>query len=311
MAASRQDASAPAQLSGSRIEKKSSSSDSTKRSSSKATRSTQAAADMSAGLCVGLCKALIFNPWDRAMYLSVKEHRPFLHRENFVNPFHGATQSMMQRAVTQGFYFPLKAVTNSNLGPYLTEMNLSTTQAHSVEGIFAGGMNGAISAPVSVIRHEVWGTEGASLRSSVTHLYKHGGAKVFFKGAGLTVVRDMLSAATYECLRHTLRSKTSSKFWSDFVAAATATALGSPMNYARRMKYCTPAGETPPNAVRSLIDLWRKSKQLHPQLKARTLYLCQRLSLGWGELRVGAGLAVGQHMFDLLQPLFRQRLGSL
>jgi hypothetical protein len=263
-------------------------------------------ADISAGLGVGLFKAVIFNPWDRAMYLSVKDHRPFLRWDNFKHPFHGAMQSMVHRVVTQGLYFPLKSLSNATLGPQLKEWRFSPTQAHSVEGIFAGAMNGAISAPVSVVRHEIWGTEGGSLISTTRHLFKEGGSLVFFKGAGLTVVRDMAFGATYECIRHTLRGKTSSKFWSDFTAAASATALSAPINYARRMKYVTPAGETPPRALRSLIDLWRASRE-HPNSRARTLYLCQRLSLGWGELRVGAGLAVGQHIFDFLQPMLRKR----
>lgn len=267
----------------------------------------RAAADVTAGLGVGLFKAVLFNPWDRAMYLSVKEVRPFLHPGNFKDPFQGALQSMMHRVVTQGLYFPLKSMTNSHLGPHLKQLNFSSTQRHAIEGTFAGAMNGAFSAPISVVRHEVWGTEGASLFATTRHLRKDGGMRVFFKGAGLTIVRDMAFGATYEFLRATLRGKTSSKFWSDFTAAATATALSSPVNYARRMKYITPAGQVPPRAVPALVDLWQSSKKLQPRERFR--FLCQRLSLGWGELRVGAGLAVGQFIFDYLQPAFRKNWG--
>lgn len=156
-------------------------------------------------------------------------------------------------------------------------------------------------------KQQVWGTDHSSLWGTTRHLYKDGGLRVFFKGAGLTVVRDMAFGATYEFLRANLRDRTSSKFWADFTAAATATALSSPINYARRMKYITPAGETPPRAVPALIDLWRSAKPLQPRERAG--FLCQRLSLGWGELRVGAGLAVGQFIFDYLQPTFRKNWG--
>ena len=42
-----------------------------------------------AGTTVGVLQAVLFNPWDRALYLSVKEKRPFLHRANFTQPFQG------------------------------------------------------------------------------------------------------------------------------------------------------------------------------------------------------------------------------
>ncbi len=42
-----------------------------------------------AGTTVGALQAVLFNPWDRALYLSVKEKRPFLHRANFTQPFQG------------------------------------------------------------------------------------------------------------------------------------------------------------------------------------------------------------------------------
>jgi hypothetical protein len=42
---------------------------------------------LNSGIISGAVQAVVFNPWDRALYLSVKDLRPFLHLENFRHPF--------------------------------------------------------------------------------------------------------------------------------------------------------------------------------------------------------------------------------
>jgi hypothetical protein len=45
-----------------------------------------------AGTGVGVLQSVLFNPWDRALYLSVKEKRPFLLRANFAHPYQVSPQ---------------------------------------------------------------------------------------------------------------------------------------------------------------------------------------------------------------------------
>lgn len=52
---------------------------------------------MSCGVFSGFVQASMFNPWDRALYLSVKNNRKFLDKQNFVNPFAGVFQTLAQR----------------------------------------------------------------------------------------------------------------------------------------------------------------------------------------------------------------------
>ena len=42
-----------------------------------------------------------------ALYLSVRDRRPFLHRQNWVDPYQGFLQTIVHRAVSGGLYFPL------------------------------------------------------------------------------------------------------------------------------------------------------------------------------------------------------------
>ena len=44
---------------------------------------------LNCGFTSGLLQAAVFNPWDRALYLSVLHHRRFLHHDNFQEPMRG------------------------------------------------------------------------------------------------------------------------------------------------------------------------------------------------------------------------------
>jgi hypothetical protein len=48
------------------------------------------------GLIGGITQAGMFNPWDRALYLSVKHSRPFLSLSNFSRPYQGFWQAIVQ-----------------------------------------------------------------------------------------------------------------------------------------------------------------------------------------------------------------------
>jgi hypothetical protein len=54
------------------------------------------------GLIAGVAQAGLFNPYDRALYLSVKHKRPFLSSLNFQSPYQGFLQSVGGRALSGG-----------------------------------------------------------------------------------------------------------------------------------------------------------------------------------------------------------------
>ena len=62
------------------------------------------------GLTSGLLQAAVFNPWDRALYLSIKNNRNFLNWVNFYNPLAGVFQTIIQRTISAGLYFPLEEI---------------------------------------------------------------------------------------------------------------------------------------------------------------------------------------------------------
>jgi len=75
---------------------------------------------LSCGLVSGIAQAGVFNPWDRALYLSQKYDRKFLDFRNFENPMAGVTQTLFQRAISAGLYFPLEEIFKGNIHLLLT-----------------------------------------------------------------------------------------------------------------------------------------------------------------------------------------------
>jgi hypothetical protein len=104
---------------------------------------------MNCGFTSGLLQAFIFNPWDRALYLSVKLERPFLRWENFRNPMSGVFQTVLQRAISAGLYFPIEELSveilESVTGVYNSVVLFSA-------GTVAGVANGIIMNPFTRVK---------------------------------------------------------------------------------------------------------------------------------------------------------------
>lgn len=112
---------------------------------------------LNCGLISGLLQAGVFNPWDRALYLSVMYHRPFLRKENFLNPMQGVMQTIVQRAISGGLYFPLEEIYEEIINKHLDENNFSDSinvqrYVHFVAGIMAGSTNGLILNPFTSVK---------------------------------------------------------------------------------------------------------------------------------------------------------------
>ena len=110
------------------------------------------------GLFSGVGQAALFNPWDRALYLSVKNNTMFLDRSNFTQPFQGLFQTITQRAISSGLYFPLEEIfrdlllhSNTNItgnsSPLLGRMGINF-----LSGNLAGAVNGILMNPVTAIK---------------------------------------------------------------------------------------------------------------------------------------------------------------
>ena len=112
---------------------------------------------LNCGIISGLIQAAVFNPWDRALYLSVMHHRDFLHRENFSKPFAGVMQTITQRAISSGLYFPLEeifteAITDWNSKRADNDTRGAQRTINFVAGLLAGSTNGLLLNPFSSVK---------------------------------------------------------------------------------------------------------------------------------------------------------------
>lgn len=271
--------------------------------------------DVASGLLAGASNSGLFNPWDRALYLSVKFNRPFLLSQNFKSPYQGFSQAFVQRAFLGGIYYVAQGELNRYLFPYLRNtLGINQTLSQFFVGMSAGSIGGVFTNSISAIKYHTWGQENASFRSSVREMWNLGGIKPFLKGTAATMTRDMVFGSTYEMLR-TLMNSTIKKsennttnenqpkleFIHNATAAGVATILSSPFNYVRNMQYATPPNIKPPTTQEALIKVWNDSKSQQRSFLARMSFFQQQFRIGWGTARVAVGMAVGQKLFNWTQ----------
>eukprot|EP00607_Mallomonas_marina_P001902 CAMPEP_0182425332 /NCGR_PEP_ID=MMETSP1167-20130531/11732_1 /TAXON_ID=2988 /ORGANISM="Mallomonas Sp, Strain CCMP3275" /LENGTH=307 /DNA_ID=CAMNT_0024605937 /DNA_START=77 /DNA_END=1000 /DNA_ORIENTATION=+ len=250
------------------------------------------------GLVSGILQAAVFNPWDRGLYLSVKHHRVFLDRLNFEKPMEGLWQTITQRAISAGLYFPLENVfmvylcDNCDADKYLSRQTISF-----LAGTMAGVSNGLFLNPFAAVKYHTWGSDKyPNFFTTAKDMYKRGGIKSFFLGTSATVSRDFIFGGVFALLRHEFRYKAREEkikinhFFLDVAAGCCATLASSPVNYVRNIKYAFPAGHEHDKATKILRDLWTVAMS-HPTWFGKIHYLQERLKIGWGTARVGCGMA--------------------
>jgi hypothetical protein len=275
---------------------------------------------LSCGFIAGLLTAGLLNPWDRALYLSVKEARSFFHPLNWTSPYHGFTQALFQRVATSGMYFPLEQWCIVAL----TDNGLLATRPGSrgwIAGCMAGSINGVLFNWIAAVKYASWGRaeHERSFRQTAGSLWRRGGIKPFLRGTVATIMRDVVFGGAFSGVRGALLARTEQSrhvhhsshgngvlggevqtFLCNFGAAGAGTVFSSPLNYARNMQYATPAGKPCKTAMQLLKELQTDATSRGSMLDAG-LYANTRLRVGWGTLRVATGMAVTANLFDRCQ----------
>eukprot|EP00759_Apiculatamorpha_spiralis_P008582 PhF_6_TR15517/c0_g1_i1/m.24143/K15103/UCP2_3, SLC25A8_9; solute carrier family 25 (mitochondrial uncoupling protein), member 8/9 len=251
------------------------------------------------GLGSGVCCSAMLNPWDRALYLSVKERRPFLRVENFRNPYNGVVAATVSKITSHGMYFPLY---DTFLDIHRSWIDPShTVVLKFLAGNCAGSVNAVLTSPISAVKYRMWGMEQEAYIATATKMFRESGNSLrpFFRGLYPTVLRDTVWGGSFAILNHTLQSNdfVSSNILATFssatVAAVVATVLSAPLNYVRNKNFAAPLNERPPKPSEALKGLWKNMIQ-H---QAPFWYLQERFGIGWGTLRVGVGMAISSELY--------------
>lgn len=268
----------------------------------------QTSTALACGLGAGVVQAGLLNPFDRALYLSVKEKRPFLHRQNFTRPYQGFLQSVGGRAVSGGLFFPLESIFQSiydrpDSGGH-GGGNAALT--NFLVGSAAGSVNAIILNPLSAIKYRMWGKEEKErgMMQEAKHMWRRGGVTPFFHGFIPTILRDVVFGGTYTFIRFQLKDSDYSggeraQWASNMGAAAFATVISGPFNLARNIQFATGTMEVRPTITSVVLNLFARAAQKEGVID-RLKHLQNRLRIGWGTLRVAAGMALGQQVYDML-----------
>jgi len=236
----------------------------------------------------------VLNPWDRALYLAMVRQTCFFDRSNWRQPYRGVFQTIVQRGLSSGLYFPLE------------EACSRWTGSAAAGGQLAGVINGALLNPIALVKHQNWGAkEGASFLQTSTHLYQHSGLKVFSRGITATIFRDAIFGLCFS-FRKTMRSPGQDErttFMGSMAFAALGTVLSSPFNYIRNVTYASILATDAPTtrSLRSLVEATLRefvadARKQDTGLKAAH-FIQERLKLGWGTARVAVGMAMVDLMY--------------
>ena len=266
----------------------------------------------SAALLSGGVQAIIFNPIDRALYLRVFHKRSLFHRENWTNPLQGFANAALHRILCSGTYLVWQDTFSS------VEMDLyfsSNLQERLFVGILAGSCNGLCLNSLQLLKYRMWTDGENSVSACLRALYSQGGSGIFFRGIGISIARDMIFGVTYEGLRgqrrppptsspHALSLEKLGNFAKDWGAASVACVLSSPLNYCRNISYGAPPNSCPVRPFQ-LVKFMLMDAARGPSLISSWNRVNTKLNVGWGSLRVGAGMALGQFSFETFKLILK------
>ncbi|MES1910389.1 MAG: hypothetical protein MHM6MM_002992 [Cercozoa sp. M6MM] len=276
-----------------------------------------------AGLGSGLVVAGSLNPWDRALYLSVRDRRAFLDRRNWQQPYRGFSQALLSRALSNGMYFP---VFDATLPLCESLTGSGTAMTSFLAGNAAGAANAVVLNPLSAVKYRYWGTQHGSLVHTARHMAKHGGITPFMRGLAPTLTRDCVFGAAFALMRHhcyrrlnldetnSLSVQSQSQTPQTFervlaqarpltitaACAAAATALSAPFNFARNMQYAIHPRDETTSTLRTLYVLMQETRESPQPLR----FLLRRLRIGWGTARVAVGMAMSQLVYEQIKLRF-------
>lgn len=266
--------------------------------------------EISVGVCTGLIQTCIFNPIDRALYLHIKDNNKFLSKSNWTSPYHGVFNALGNRVIQYGFYYN---IVDYYLGIFKDHHWFSNNHIQSIcAGVATGITTAVLLNPVSCVKYHAWGTDH-KLGYVARDMYKTSGLHSFSRGLGTTALRDALFSSMYLLGKRFLDEKfpdSSLKFMGNVIISCLATIITSPINYIRNIKYASGYISSNPSyseVMKQLVlnqDVYQGKRDTYKVIR----YYFGKFAVGWGTLRVGVGIALGQYIYDSLMLSFVKKM---
>ena len=184
-----------------------------------------------AGISTGLVQTIVFNPYDRAMYLKNSNNIKFFHKNNWTAPYQGVTNSAISRCISYGYYYTMIDMFNN-----FTKNKINNANAQLItSGILTGATTSILINPLNVVKYNSWKKDNVKLSATMIHLYKTHGITCFSRGLLSTIKRDCLFSTIYIYSHPKIdkyyQNQPIKAFFGNLFMVTCATAITSPFNF--------------------------------------------------------------------------------
>lgn len=278
------------------------------------------------GVLSGVINVVLFNPFDRALNLAIKNHTTIF-KLAYWKPhviYQGIHHGIVQRTISYGLYYPIVDSIDQKINNKI------------LASVIGSGTIGLFTSPVSSAKQQYWNSDQKiGILDFSKQMYKIGGKYAFFRGTLITIQRDSMFGFVLGSLWcYTLKTenqnsidlfsktldhkfeqfnsftyKPNFKLIIDFsintMIGTFATILSAPFNYIRVMKYKTEC-----NVYTSSVAIFRELIQSVNNectggiLKKIIFTFHNKFNVGWGSCRVGLGMALSKYLHDYFKQYY-------
>ena len=139
------------------------------------------------GLTTGVITAILFNPIDKAIYVSTTKNLSIFNKEVWSKCFKGTINTILTRLITSGLYFTFLDKLSANYSPFHTALITS----------FACNL---LTNPIQLVKYHSW-FNNISLNDSSKFIYRSYGIRGFGIGFASIFLRDVCFNYSYLSLK--------------------------------------------------------------------------------------------------------------
>lgn len=176
-------------------------------------------ADVISGLSTGIISAIIFNPLDKAIYISTTKNISIFNRNAWHNMYSGVSYTVISKLITSGLYF-------AYIDYYSTQYN-SNCKIALITTLCC-----SITNPIQLVKFNSW-YNGISIKTSTKNIIKNYGYKGFSIGMSSLLLRDFIFNYIY------LTFKQKDNHINNILTISGALIAVSPINVIKNKKYAS------------------------------------------------------------------------
>lgn len=223
--------------------------------------------ELLAGLLTGISNTIIFNPYDKALYMQVKNNTTFFNKNNWIQPYTGISQSLIHRTISYGLYFPIYDFYKRN--------TTFTNYKIILDSVLTGCTTSILINPINIIKYNKWNNI-----STKYNLF------ILTKGIKYTILRDSIFTLNYNYLNQ--KYNKNKNILLDIILGCISTLCVSPINYCRNIVFSSQQKIYLKNIINNIR--YEKISDI----------IFNKFNIGYGTIRIGLGISISKFMYENL-----------